>query len=81
LLEYQKEFQSFYITNDLKRRLTDLLDTTPDGWVPTDSWEVTEVAYQKAFGELVQAMRSAESIEEQSMNEEDLRRIWPFDIR
>ncbi len=81
LLEHQKEFQSFCIANDLKRRLIGLLDTTPDGWVPTDSWEVTEVAHQKAFGELVQAMRSAESIEDQSMNEEDLRRIWPFDIR
>lgn len=81
LLEHQKEFQSFRIANDLKRKLIDLLDTTPDGWVPTDSWEVTEVAHQKAFGELVQAIRSVESIEDQSMNEEDLRRIWPFDIR
>lgn len=81
LLEHQKEFQSFCIANDLKRRLIDLLDTTPDGWVRTDSWEATQVAHQKAFDELVQTMRSAQSIDAQSMNEEDLRRIWPFDIR
>ena len=81
LLEHEKKFQNFCTANDLKRRLTGLLDTTPDGWVPTDSWETTEVAHQKVFGELVQAVRNTESREDQSMTEEDLRRIWPFDIR
>lgn len=57
------------------------MDTTPDGWVPTESWEATEVAHEEAFGELVQTMRSAEKDDDQLMNEKDLRRIWPFDIR
>ena len=81
LLEHQKEFRSFGTANDLKRRLMDLLDTTPDGWVPMESWEATEVAHQEAFDELLQTIRSAENGDDQSMNEKDLRRIWPFDIR
>ncbi|KAL9099824.1 MAG: hypothetical protein Q9163_004727 [Psora crenata] len=81
LLEHQKEFKSFCIANDLKRKLIDLLDTSPDGWVPTDSWEAAEVMHQNVFEEIVQTMQSAESTDDESMNEEDLRRIWPFDIR
>lgn len=81
LLEHQKEFQSFCTAIDLKRRLIDLLDTTPDGWVPTESWEATEVAHQEVFGELVQTIGSAENMDDQLLNEKDLRRIWPFDIR
>ena len=81
LLEHQKNFQSFFTAKQLKERLINLLDTTPDGWVPTDSWEATEVAHREAFDELVQTVRNAEGIDTQSMNEEDLRRIWPFDVR
>ena len=81
LLEHQKEFQSFCTANDMKRRLIDLLDTTPDGWVPTESWAATKAVHEKVFGELVQTMRGAEKIDDQLMNEENLRRIWPFDIR
>lgn len=81
LLEHQKEFQTFCIAKDLKRRLIDLLDTTPDGWVPIDTWEAAEMAHQEAFGESLREVRSAQSNDNQSMNEEELRRIWPFDIR
>lgn len=80
ILERQKEFQSFRTAIDLKQRLISLLDTSSDGWVPMDSWEATEVAHQEAFREVLQAVRSAEGIDTQSMNEEELRRIWPFDI-
>lgn len=59
----------------------DLLDTSPDGWVPTNSWEATEVAHKEAFDELVRTVRNAESDDTQPMNEEDLRIIWPFDIK
>lgn len=80
LLEHQKEFQSFCTAHDLKRKLIDLLDTTPDGWVPIESWAATETTHQEFFAELVQTMQSAENVDDQSMSEKDLRRIWPFDI-
>lgn len=80
LLEHQKKFQTFLTAKHLKQRLIDLLDTASDGWVPTDLWEATELAHKEAFKELVQTVRRVDGIGTQSMNEEDLRRIWPFDI-
>ena len=64
----------------LKRRLICLLDTSPDGWVPTQSWEATKSAHKEAFDELVQAVRDARIADDQPMSEEELRKIWPFDI-
>ena len=81
LIEHQTEFQSFLTALQLKQRLVDLLDTTSDGWVPADSWEATKVAHRKAFDEVMQAVRRAESIDTQWMNEKNLGRIWPFDIK
>ncbi len=57
------------------------LDTTPDGWVPTRSWEATKVAPKDAFDGLVRAGGTAESPDDQSMSEEYLRKVWPFDVR
>lgn len=57
-----------------------LLDTTPDGWVPADQWEATKAAHKEAFDELVQAIRNAEGTDEQSISEENFVKIWPFDI-
>lgn len=64
----------------LKQRLMSLLDTTSDGWIPTHLWEETKVAHKEAFDELVRAVGNAENTDDQSMSEEDLRKIWPFDI-
>ena len=58
-----------------------LLDSTPDEWVPTHVWEVTKVAHREAFDELVQAVGNAGSTDDQSISEEDLKNIWPFDMR
>ena len=80
LLDHQKHFEIFVTAKHLKQRLIDFLDTTPDGWVPTDSWKATEVAHKEAFEEIVQIVRSAGRIDDLLMNEEDLRSIWPFDI-
>ena len=58
-----------------------LLDTTADGWVPMDLWETTKIAHREAFDEIYQAIRDAKSTDDQSMSEEELRMIWPFDIK
>lgn len=80
LLVHQKDFERFVTAQQLKQRLIYLLDTTPDGWVPTDSWEATKLAHKEAFEKIRQAVRNAESIDDQPMSEKDLRRMWPFDI-
>ena len=79
LLIHQKDFGTFETAQNLKRRLACLLDTAPDGWVPTHLWEATKVAHKEAFNEVVLAVKS-ESAGGQSMSEEDLKEIWPFDI-
>lgn len=43
-------------------------------------WEATKSAHNEAFNELVQAVRDAKVIDDQSMGEEKLRKMWPFDI-
>ncbi|MCJ1382441.1 hypothetical protein MMC17_005554 [Xylographa soralifera] len=77
LVVHQTEFEDFVEARKLKQRLTCLLDTTPDGWVPTQLWEATKSAHKEAFDEIVKAVRDAD---EESMSEEKLRKIWPFDI-
>ena len=80
LVIYQREFDDFVAARKLKQRLICHLDTTPDGWVPTESWEVTKSAHNEAFDGIVQAMRDAKVTGDDYMSEEELRKIWPFDI-
>ena len=80
LMEHQREYQRFRVAHDLKRKLVDLLDTTPDGWVPPDLWEATQMWHQEAFRVILQETLSGEHVEDDPMNEEDLKKIWPFDI-
>ena len=77
---HQREFEDFLEARKLKLRLIDLLDTSPDGWVPTELWEVTKAAHKEAFNEISQAVRDAKIADDQAMSEEELRKIWPFDI-
>ena len=80
LAVYRKEFEDFVVARRLKQRLISLLNTTPDGWVPTRDWEATKSAHKEAFEVFVQAVRDERIIDDQSMSEEDLRRIWPFEL-
>ena len=80
LIVHQKDFEAFATAQGLKKRLISLLNTTPDGWVPTHMWEATKAAHREAFEELSQVVRNAETTDDQSMSVEQLRKIWPFDI-
>ena len=74
---YRKEFEDFVTARELKQKLICLLDTAPDGWVPTHLWEATKLGHKEAFDEVVQTVRDTG---DQSMSEEKLRKMWPFDI-
>ncbi len=54
--------------------LMSILETPSNGWVPTDRWEKTEKAHKNAFDVLLRAVQ-----EDNSMSEQELRLIWPFD--
>lgn len=75
LVVYRREYEDFLVAQNLKMKLVDRLDTTTDGWVPTESWDATKSAHKQAFEVIVRAVT-----DDQSMSEGDLRRIWPFDI-
>lgn len=80
LVNHQKEFEDFMTARDLKQKLICHLDITPDVWVPTEMWEATKSAHEEVFDEIVQAVRDEKNTDDQAMSEEELRRIWPFDI-
>lgn len=80
LVVYRREFEDFVTARKLKQNLIWFLDTVPDGWVPTEFWEATKSAHKEAFDEHVQAVRDTKIADDQSMSEEQLRKIWPFDI-
>ena len=56
-----------------------LLDSTADGWIPADSWEATKNAHKEVFHEIIEAIRNTGTTEGESISEEDLRSLWPFD--
>lgn len=80
LVVYQKDYEAFTTALGLEQKLIDLLDTTPDGWVPNHLWEATKAAHREAFETTVHAFENAETIDDQSMSVEELKKIWPFDI-
>jgi hypothetical protein len=77
---HRRDFDDFMETRNLKQKLVSLLDVTSDGWVPSDLWEATKVAHMEAFYLICQAVRDENLIDNQSMSEEKLRKMWPFDI-
>ena len=80
LAVHRKEFEDFVVARKLKQRLIGLLDTTADGWVPTQSWEATKSAHKEAFDVFVQTVRDEKITDNESMSVEELRKIWPFDL-
>ena len=82
LAMHQKDYRSFEAAHDLRNNLSSLLNTAPDGWVPSKDWEATESAHREVFNGMLQAVLSNETPEDDELikDEGDLRAIWPFDI-
>ena len=80
MIVHRKEYEDFLVAQTLKQRIMWLVNTTPDGWVPTESWEAAVSAHKEAFHGFVQAVRDEKITDDQSMSEEELRKIWPFDL-
>ncbi|KAL8676768.1 MAG: hypothetical protein Q9186_006749 [Xanthomendoza sp. 1 TL-2023] len=67
-LAHRGEYQALENAQELKRFVTSRLNTASDGWVPTDAWQETVENHQQLYEEFLQ-----------TMCEEDLRKVWPFD--
>jgi Ser/Thr protein kinase RdoA (MazF antagonist) len=80
---HQKEYKLYEVSHQLRHILSSLLNTTSDGWVPSENWEGIESAHQEAFQGILQEV--LENVlpddDEPIRGEGDLREIWPFDLK
>ena len=82
LLRHQQNYKRFEAAQQLKHSLSGLLNTAPDGWVPSEQWEVTESAHREVFAGMLQEVLGNEQPDDDEpiKSEDDLREIWPFDL-
>ena len=73
---HKKEYKAFEHVQEFKSMLIKVLGTDSDGWVPTDRWDEVSHAHKAVFDLALETAR--EGIDE-SMSEEDVRELWPFD--
>jgi hypothetical protein len=76
LTPQQKNYKSFEQVQEIKRMLMGVLDTDSDGWVPTERWEKVKSAHQDIFN---LALKAAREDQDESLTEENVRELWPFD--
>lgn len=83
LLDHEKNYKLFVAAQNLKRDLSNLLNAASDGWVPSESWVVTDSAYREVFDHMLSIVLANESPEQDEpvKEETDLRSIWPFDLK
>ncbi|KAL8804028.1 MAG: hypothetical protein Q9182_002819 [Xanthomendoza sp. 2 TL-2023] len=67
-LAHREEYKALEHAQQLKRFVMSRLNTASDGWVPADAWEETVEDHKKPYEEFLQMME-----------EEELRKVWPFD--
>jgi hypothetical protein len=82
LAVHQKEYKTFVAAQNLRRDLSNLLNTASDGWVRPEDWEETASAHREMFDGMLQAvLTNEEPDDDEPIREEgDLREIWPFDV-
>lgn len=77
---HQKDYKLFEVAQDLKHHISDVLDVSTEGWVPSDAWEATRVAHEDAYAKVSEAVKAAEGTEDGDLSVKDLNSIWPFDL-
>jgi hypothetical protein len=80
---HQKEYKRFEAAQQLRHSLPDLLNTASDGWVSPEDWEETESAHRKVFEGMLQEVLDNEQLDDDEpiRGEDDLKEIWPFDLK
>jgi len=80
---HKKEYKLFEAANQLRHSLSSLLNTASDGWVPAEDWERTQSAHREVFeGMLQEVLRNEQPDDDEPIRgEDDLREIWPFDLK
>ncbi|OAG44962.1 hypothetical protein AYO21_00924 [Fonsecaea monophora] len=78
-----QQYKRFVAAQELKRDLSGLLNTTSEGWVPSEAWETTVLAHKELFANMLEAvLTDADTDDDEPIRDEsDLREIWPFDLK
>jgi hypothetical protein len=79
---HQKNYKRFEAAQNLKRDLSNLLDSASDGWVPPEGWEAAKAENMAMFKGMSKAVLENRDPDEDEpiRSEGDLRDIWPFDL-
>ncbi|RDW76456.1 uncharacterized protein DSM5745_06448 [Aspergillus mulundensis] len=82
IAHHKKEYRLFEAAQQLRTNLSDLLNTTSEGWVPSDDWEETRLAHKELFRGMLEAVVSNQEADDDEpvKDEKTLRAIWPFDL-
>ncbi|KAF1850599.1 uncharacterized protein K460DRAFT_391068 [Cucurbitaria berberidis CBS 394.84] len=80
---HQKDYKFYEAAHQLRHSLSGLLNTASDGWVHSGDWEATELAHRELFRGMLQEILGIEhpDDDEPIKSEEDLREIWPFELK
>jgi hypothetical protein len=80
---HQREYKLFEAAHQLRHSLSSLLNTASDGWVSPEDWEGTQYAHREVFKGMLQEVLSNEQPDDDEpiRGEDDLREIWPFDLK
>ncbi|KAL8691556.1 MAG: hypothetical protein Q9218_003235 [Villophora microphyllina] len=80
LLSHQKDFEIFEKSHKLKQQIMDFLDVPSDGWVPAQRWAAIKKAHEDVYEGCVTAVRNKDD-DDDEVDEEMLRKMWPFDLQ
>ncbi|KAH6611660.1 kinase-like domain-containing protein [Boeremia exigua] len=83
LVHHQQDYKRFEAAQQLKHSLSGLLNTAPDGWVPSEQWEATKLAHKETYAGILQEVLVNEQLDDDEpiKSEDDLKEIWPFDLQ
>lgn len=83
LTAYDKDYRHFVAAQRLRRQVTDYLDISSDGWVPTEAWDTIQSRHRALYSSAVEAIATAKDSDEDEpvKSEDDLKAIWPFDLQ
>lgn len=80
---HQQHYKLFEAAHQLRHSLSGLLNTASDGWVPPEELDAAKIAQHEVFNGILQEVLGNESPDDDEpiKDEEDLREIWPFDLK
>ncbi|KAL8786282.1 MAG: hypothetical protein Q9213_002877 [Squamulea squamosa] len=76
---HEQQFAQYKKAQGVLHQVMDFLDTPSDGWVPSTEWTTTNALHEQFFAECLRAVRTNDE-GDNDMDEETLRKMWPFDI-